>query len=148
MIKYIGMGILFASMLMAQSSSTEVAISTPPVTASSGIIGSYSPLSIDSGIVLSLAADQSFSARWWTQDSRSGKILGDIVSGKWKEDGNAVRLYFDTNNRKGLVCKFRPEEVGSKFALILDDQSEFPFNRFFGIAYYKITKKANDRPKQ
>jgi hypothetical protein len=121
-------------------------VSLPAVGASADIAGRYSPVSVDAGVMLSLAADGVFSADWWAQDMKSGKILRDTVSGSWKSEEDRVVLRFDAKNRKGCVAEFRRGELAGKGALILVRPSEFPLSSFFGDTYYREEKEPNKAP--
>jgi hypothetical protein len=123
-------------------------VSLPAVAASSDLTGRYSPVSIDSGVVLSLAADGVFSADWWAQDMKSGKIVKDTVSGSWKSEEDRVVLRFDAKNRKDCVAEFRRAEVAGKRALIMVRPSEFPLSRFFGDTFYREETEPNKAPLQ
>jgi hypothetical protein len=137
MMKWIFSGLLVVSVLLAQANSSETVHSTAAIATPTDITGSYSPIGIDAGIVLSLAANQTFSAAWWGEDMKSGNIIGDKVSGRWKEEEGKVTLSFDTKDRKGCVCEFRLGEVRGKQALIMTRPSEFPLSNVFGDTYYR-----------
>jgi hypothetical protein len=143
MMKWVCSGFLVVSILLAQSSPTETVHSTA-IAASADITGSYSPIGIDAGIVLSLSANYSFSADWWGLDVKSDKIIGGKVSGSWKEEEGKVTFSFDTKDQKDCVCEFRLGEVRGKQALIMTRPSEFPLSSVFGDTYYRAKTAATN----
>jgi hypothetical protein len=125
-----------------------VVIGLPVSAGELDLVGSYAPIGIDAGIVLSLSANGSFTAQWWGQDmkSKSGKFVGGKVDGSWKWEDSKVVLRFDTKDRKGCVCEFRREQKQGKRELILVHPSEFPLSDVFGDDYLWQESKPNQLP--
>jgi hypothetical protein len=146
MTKWTYCGLLVASLLVAQFASPGTAYSMPGDAAAADISGTYSPISIDSGVTLSIAVNQSFSADWWAQDMKSGAILRGTLTGNWKKDVGRVVLYFKTKDRKDCVCEFRSGTERGKLALILVRPSIFPLSLFFGTIYFRVESKAEAVP--